>query len=183
MAAHHHGNLREAILSAAAAVIARDGISALSLRAVASGLGVSHTAFRRHFGSREGVLDALAVQGNLVLAADLRAAAASGDFLEVGIAYLRFALGNPGLFAVMFRADLLDNDDPELISARAESLAPLRAGVRESGAADPVAAEVASWGIVHGVATLALNGTLAGAYADDPEALARRALSLLDPPI
>ena len=183
MAGYHHGNLREAILTAAAAVIAGDGISALSLRAVAADLGVSHTAFRRHFGSREGVLNALAVQGNLLLAADLRTAATSGDFLEVGLAYVRFALANPGLFAVMFRADLLDNDDPELISARAESLAPLRSGVRDSGATDAIAAEVASWGIVHGVATLALNGTLAGAYADDPEALARRALSLLDPPI
>jgi hypothetical protein len=34
----------------------------------------------------------------------------------------------------MFRSDLLDNDDPELISARAEALASLRADVRALGA-------------------------------------------------
>src|SRR5687767_9254921 len=151
MAAYHHGNLRDAILAGAADVIARDGVGALSLRALAVDIGVSHTAFRRHFGSREGVLNALAVRGNEVLAERLRAAAGTGEFAEVGVAYVRFALAEPGLFAVMFRSDLLDNDDPELISARAEALAPLRAGVRASGAADPTAAEVAHWGVVHGV--------------------------------
>jgi AcrR family transcriptional regulator len=202
MAAYHHGNLREAILASAASVIARDGVGALSLRAVAAELGVSHTAFRRHFGSREGVLNSLAVRGNLVLAERLRTAAAAGEFMDVGVAYVRFALDEPGLFAVMFRSDLLDNDDPELIRARTEALAPLRAGVRALGAADPTATEVANWAVVHGVATLALTGTLPGALADQTapgnhnasarkrapdeqkdsiEALARRALSLLHP--
>ena len=192
MGGYHHGNLREAILTGAAAVIARDGVSALSLRALATEIGVSHTAFRKHFGSREGVLNALAVWGNEVLADRLQTAAAAGEFTDVGVAYVRFALDEPGLFAVMFRSDLLDNDDPELIRARAEALAPLQAGVRALGAADPTAAEVANWGVVHGVATLALTGTLLGALTPenekapdeqkaDIEALARRALSLLHP--
>jgi AcrR family transcriptional regulator len=192
MGAYHHGNLREAILTGAAAVIARDGVGALSLRALATEIGVSHTAFRKHFGSREGVLNALAVWGNEVLADRLQTAAASGEFTDVGVAYVRFALDEPGLFAVMFRSDLLDNDDPELIHARTEALAPLQAGVRALGAADPIAAEVANWGVVHGVATLALTGTLLGALTPenekapdeqktDVEALARRALSLLHP--
>jgi AcrR family transcriptional regulator len=191
MGSYHHGNLRDAILIGAAAVIARDGVGALSLRALAADIGVSHTAFRRHFGSREGVLNALAVRGNLVLAERLRAAA-GGGFTEVGVAYVRFALDEPGLFAVMFRSGLVDNDDPELISARAEALAPLRAGVRALGAADPTAAAVANWGVVHGVATLALTGPLLGALSaenekapdeqkEDVEALTRRALSLLHP--
>jgi AcrR family transcriptional regulator len=191
MAGYHHGNLRDAILAGAASVISRDGVGGLSLRAVAADIGVSHTAFRRHFGSREGVLNALAVQGNLMLAEWLRGAAAAGEFADVGVAYVRFALANPGHFAVMFRSDLLDNDDPELICARAESLAPLRDGVRALGAADATATEVAVWGVVHGVATLALTGTLAGALdgplhapdqAADVESLVRRALSMLIPP-
>ncbi|MFI7546612.1 TetR/AcrR family transcriptional regulator [Actinoplanes sp. NPDC049599] len=185
MAGYHHGNLRETLLAGAAGVIARDGVGALSLRALAVDIGVSHTAFRRHFGSREGVLNALAVRGNRALAERLRAAAAAGSFVDVGVAYVRFALDEPGLFAVMFRSDLLDNDAPELISARTEAMAPLRAGVRALGTADPVAAEVAHWGVVHGVATLALTGTLTGALGGDQQtdvtALARRALSLLHP--
>jgi AcrR family transcriptional regulator len=181
MARYHHGNLREAILDGAATVIARDGVGALSLRALAADIGVSHTAFRRHFGSREGVLNALAVRGNLRLAATLNAAT-TADLLEIGVAYVRFALTEPGLFAVMFRSDLLDNDDPELIYARAESLAPLHDGVRALGTPDPLAAEVAYWGVVHGVAALALTGTLTGALGEaDIEAVTRRALTLLKP--
>ncbi|MFI7599246.1 TetR/AcrR family transcriptional regulator [Actinoplanes sp. NPDC049681] len=183
MAAYHHGNLRDAILSAAASAIARDGVGALSLRAIAAEIGVSHTAFRRHFGSREGVLNALAVQGNRWLADELSAAASIGDVLDVGVAYVRFALEHPGHFTVMFRTDLLDNGDPELIAARAAAIAPLRDGVRAQGSADPAAAEVAAWGLVHGVAALALGGALqpGGGPASDADAqgLARRALALL----
>jgi AcrR family transcriptional regulator len=181
MAGYHHGNLRDAILVAAASVIAREGVSALSLRAIATGLGVSHTAFRRHFGDREGVLNALAVQGHRWLAEELRAAQA-GEFLDVGVAYVRFAVTHPGHFTVMFRPDLLDNHDPELAAARAEAFAPLSAGVSTFNPPDPVAAQVAGWGLVHGIATLALTGNLAGAFdasEKDVEALARGALALL----
>ena len=181
MAGYHHGNLREAILVAAAAVIAREGVGALSLRAIATDVGVSHTAFRRHFGDREGVLNALAVQGHRWLAEELRAAQA-GEFLDVGVAYVRFALTHPGHFTVMFRPDLLDNQDPELAAARAEAFAPLSAGVDALEPADPIAAQVAGWGLVHGIATLALTGNLAAAFdgsGTDVEALARGALALL----
>jgi AcrR family transcriptional regulator len=203
MASYHHGNLRDAILVSAASVIARDGVGGLSLRAIATDLGVSHTAFRRHFGDREGVLNALAVQGHRLLAEELRAAQA-GEFLDVGVAYVRFALSHPGQFTVMFRPDLLDNDDPELTAARSASFAPLSAGVTALNPPDPTAARVAGWGLAHGIATLALTGSLTGALnasgsdttrseatrseaaendasASEPdvEALARRALALL----
>jgi AcrR family transcriptional regulator len=172
MSGYHHGGLRDAILAAAAEVIARDGVGGLSLRRIAAGLGVSHTAFRRHFGDREGVLNALAVQGHLRLAEDLTAAA-HGEFLDVGVAYVRFALAHPGHFTVMFRSDLLDNDDPALIAARAAAFAPLSAGVEQLGLDDPEAGEVTGWAVVHGIATLALTGNLRG----DPVALTRRALA------
>jgi AcrR family transcriptional regulator len=173
MARYHHGNLREAILDAAAAVIARDGVGALSLRAIAKDLNVSHTAFRRHFGSREGVLNALAVQGNQLLAGALRSAQQTGEFIDVGVAYVRFALDRPGHFTVMFRSDLLDNADPELVAARTASFAPLVEGVAALDLNDPEAGEVTGWAVVHGIATLALTGNLRG----DPIALARRALA------
>jgi AcrR family transcriptional regulator len=176
MAGYHHGNLREAILAAAAATIASDGVGALSLRSIAKDLGVSHTAFRRHFGSREGVLNALAVQGNQVLAQELTAAAADGDFVEVGVAYVRFAVAHPGHFTVMFRSDLLDNADPDLVAARSSAYAPLASGVAGKRLDDPEAGQVLGWGVVHGIATLALTGNLR--TTSDLESLTRRALRL-----
>jgi AcrR family transcriptional regulator len=181
MAAYHHGNLRDAILVAAANVIAREGIGALSLRSIATGLGVSHTAFRRHFGDREGLLNALAVQGHRWLAEELRAAQ-GGEFPDVGVAYVRFALTHPGHFTVMFRPNLVGNHDPELAAARVAAFAPLTAGVRTLYPPDLIAAQVAGWGLAHGIATLALTGNLAAALdtsENDVEALARRALTLL----
>jgi AcrR family transcriptional regulator len=177
MRGYHHGRLREAILQTAAAVIARDGIDTLSLRAVAGDLGVSHTAFRRHFGSREGVLNALAVQGHHLLAETLRGARQAGEFIDVGVAYVRFALDHPGHFTVMFRSDLLDNADPELVTARQASYAPLVEGVAALGLDDPEAGEVTGWAVAHGIATLALTGNLRG----DPIDLARRALAQIYP--
>jgi AcrR family transcriptional regulator len=188
MAGYHHGNLREAILAGSASVIARDGVETLSLRAVAADIGVSHTAFRRHFGSREGVLHALAVQGFLLLADQLKAAA--GGLIEVGLTYVRFALAHPGHFAVMFRADLLDHDDPELVAAREASLAPLHDSARSLGLPDVAAARVASWSVLHGLAMLALDRNLMATFGGGPrpgdeaadiEALTRRALSLFTP--
>jgi len=172
MASYHHGNLREAILDAAARTVTRDGVGGLSLRAIAKELGVSHTAFRRHFGSREGVLNALAVQGNRLLADALRTARDNGNFLDVGVAYVAFALAHPGHFTVMFRSDLLDNDDPELVAARAMASEPLTEGVAALDLDDPEAGEVTGWAVAHGIATLALTGNLQG----DPIELARRAL-------
>jgi len=85
---YHHGDLRRAVLEQAAEVIGRDGIASLSLRSIADDLGVSHTAPMHHFGSREGVLNALAVEGFELLQQSLETAAPLG-FLEVGVAYGR----------------------------------------------------------------------------------------------
>jgi AcrR family transcriptional regulator len=179
MASYHHGNLRAEILAASAAAIARDGVDGFSLRAIATALGVSHTAFRRHFGDRVGVLNALAVLGYRQLAERLEAAAAGGTFIDVGVAYVRFAIDRPSHFTVMFRSDLLDNSDPELVAARARAFAPLRAGVAAKELADPEAGEVAGWGVVHGIATLALTGNLRP--TGDLDSLTRRALALMYP--
>jgi len=153
------------VLAAAASVIERDGLAGLSLRSVAGDLGVSHTAFRHHFGSREGVLNALAVQGHELLADALRAARdETGSFLEMGVAYVRFAVAHPAHFAVMFRPDLLDESDPELAGARHDTFSILRGGIDElqqrGAVEDAAAATIAGWAIVHGIAGLVDGGTL-----------------------
>ncbi|MEU3020900.1 MULTISPECIES: TetR/AcrR family transcriptional regulator [unclassified Nocardiopsis] len=163
---YHHGNLRTAVLARAAEVIERDGPYTFSLRSLAADLGVSHTAPRYHFGSREGVLNALATEGFTELAARLRAnREADGGFLESGVEYVRFATERPAHFQVMFAPTLLDEDDPELAAARGEAFGELRSGVASVSEAgrrveDPAAGVVAGWAIVHGIATLALSGNL-----------------------
>lgn len=199
--AYHHGNLRAALLVAAATAVAADGVGALSLRKLASQLGVSHAAPRHHFGDKRGVITALATQGYDLLAEALRAA--GEDFLEAGVAYVRFALEHPGHFAVMYRPDLVNADDPELLAARGKTGAALVAAstahARKAGRAasegpildgriPPLA--LLGWAAAHGLSHLASIGALDGATGSDLDPgtdvavltrLARRTLRELEP--
>ena len=47
---YHHGDLQQALLTAAETVLGRDGLQGLTLRAVAREAGVSHAAPAHHFG-------------------------------------------------------------------------------------------------------------------------------------
>ena len=115
---YHHGDLRRALLAAAVEAIDEVGPTAMSLRDVARRAGVSHAAPAHHFGDKAGLLTALAAEGFRRLADELdRTARETGSFLEVGVAYVRFAVTHPAHFAVMFRPDLHDTDDPELVEA------------------------------------------------------------------
>ena len=187
--AYHHGDLRRAVLDRAVQVIASDGPEALSLRALAADLGVSHTAPRHHFVSRQGLLTAIAAEGFRELATRMnRVRDHGGSFLDVGVVYVEFALDRPAHFAVMFAPTVLDQTDPELTAAMDATFGLLRQGVDElPGPAreDAAAAVIASWSLVHGLATLALNGNLdrAGVRAlvagGDLLGLARRSAGLL----
>lgn len=162
---YHHGHLAEAVVRRAAEVIAADGLHALSLRSIAADLGVSHTAPRHHFGSREGVLNALATQGFRELGASLAEVRENGGtFLDLGVAYVAFALDHPAHFQVMFTPNLLGDSDPQLNEARQATFAELTGGVADLGSTvaieDSAAAVIGGWALVHGIATLALTGNL-----------------------
>ena len=186
---YHHGDLREAVLRRAIAVITNEGPHHFSLRSLATDLGVSHTAPRHHFGDRQGVLNAIAAEGFTGLADSLRAVSRSGGtFLDQGVAYVTYAIEHPAHFQVMFTPSLLDENDESLAAAREATFAQLRAGVDSmsdpAGADDtgtdtgtgtgtttgadragsPIedagAAVIAAWALVHGIATLGLTGNL-----------------------
>lgn len=178
---YHHGNLRRALLDAALETIASDGVSAVNLRDLARRCGVSHAAPAHHFGDRTGLLTAIATEGYEGLAATTSATwTETESFLEVGVAYVRFAVTHQAHFAVMFRPDIVDVADPELVNASAASAAMLYGPV---GSVAPVdgdvtarrTAAIAAWGLVHGIATLWLQGSLRDGPIDDPEALTRAA--------
>ncbi|GAA3336099.1 TetR/AcrR family transcriptional regulator [Amorphoplanes nipponensis] len=165
---YHHGDLRRALLAAAAEAIAEDGPAALSLRDLARRAGVSHAAPAHHFGDKKGLLTALAAEGFEELAAALRQAwASTGSFLELGVAYVRFATTRRAHFEVMWRPDLYHADDPALVAARERSGEALYSGVADlpDGGAGGGRGQVretglAAWSLAHGFATLWLSGSL-----------------------
>src|SRR5918998_1668160 len=116
---YHHGDLRRALLASAAEAIAESGPAALSLRDLARRAGVSHAAPAHHFGDKAGLLTALATEGYDRLADALDGARErTGSLLEIGVAYVAFAVGNRAHFDVMFRPDLVSADDAELTAAQ-----------------------------------------------------------------
>jgi AcrR family transcriptional regulator len=119
---YHHGDLPNALRSAAVDVITEQGLGRFSLREVARRAGVSHTAPAHHFGDVQGLLTSLATQGFDTLYDRLTAAITDGAdpaerLTAIGQAYVSLATEYPAHCQVMFRTDVVDTDDEDLSTA------------------------------------------------------------------
>ena len=169
---YHHGNLREALLAEALRVITDSGPDALSLRELARRLGVSHAAPAHHFADKLSLLTAIAAQGFEWLADGLEQAASEG-FLEVGLAYVRFAVEHPAHLNVMYHPALFRTDDLAIAAARwraSKVLFETAAEFRPEANARQVG--LAGWSLMHGLAMLWLGGNL-DQVGQDPVSIAR----------
>jgi len=115
---YHHGDLRRALIEAGRGLLERDGIAALSLRAVAREAGVSAAAPYHHFKDRAALLEAIAHEGNVALHEAIRTAFDSAEpgqrrIVEVGVAYVGFALANPALYRLMFDTSRMYDHYPD----------------------------------------------------------------------
>ena len=168
---YHHGNLREALIEAGLAIVAEQGLGALTLRACATRAGVSHAAPTHHFGNLRGlltVLTAIAFRWFFdTLASEQRLASdAPRDQVRAACrGYLRFATTHPDLFRLMFSAKRLDWENSELIEASRAAYAQLAETVRPFHAppddGEGLRLRTLVWSTVHGYAHLLLEGYLA----------------------
>lgn len=105
---YHHGDLRQALVTAGLEILAQEGAGALNLREVARRAGVSHAAPYRHFVDKQALIAAIAEDGFRQLEANLRKALANAGpspaekLTRIAQAYVRFALRYPDHFRVMF---------------------------------------------------------------------------------
>jgi AcrR family transcriptional regulator len=179
---YHHGDLRRELIRQALAEIAERGVAALNLRELARRAGVSHAAPAHHFGDKTGLLTAIATEGFTLLADTLEVAREHG-FLETGVAYVNFAVEHPAHFIVMFGPHGSDDSEPDLAAARDRAGAILDEGVADLPHPPPEPdrqdAAIAAWSLVHGFATLWLNGALPLSSDADPTATAGRILNAL----
>lgn len=168
---YHHGNLREALIDAAIALIAEVGPTAFTLREVARRAGVSHNAPYRHFRDKDALTTAVATEGYRELTEAMRGAAAKQSqalarLKCAGLAYIEFALRRPEHFAVMFDAPLSGPPHHESNQAASEAFTTMvgyvkdAQGAGELAAGDTLAYAYLAWTMVHGVAKLAITGRL-----------------------
>lgn len=168
---YHHGDLRAALLTAAAAELERSGYETLSLRELAASLGVSRAAPYRHFADRQALLSALAAEGFDRLSAVYRRAIKAAETPELrlsdaGRCYLGFAEQWPQLFRLMFSSNLFSVHplDPTLIRAAGacyDIFEGMVAATLENPAANTVkAATIAIMSTTYGFALLRMGGRL-----------------------
>lgn len=189
-AGYHHGDLRRALLDAALEQVREEGAAALSLREVARRAGVTHAAPYRHFASKEALVAAVAEEGfrtmRETLVGALDPAAGPGENLgRIGVAYVRFAVGHPSHFRVMYGTGQGDPASfPEMEEAGRGAfdvlVTTVEAGVRAGELRDePIPSlSLAAWSIVHGLASLLVEGKLPP-DTGRPEDLARVVTGML----
>jgi AcrR family transcriptional regulator len=192
-ATYHHGDLRQALIDAARALLAEAGPSGLSLRAVARSAGVSQTAPYRHFVSREDMLAAVAEDGFRRLRERMVAGAANERskraLQRIAIEYVRFALEYPAEYRVMFGREGAELERTEASSALNEAshavMQLLQGGIEEMQKAGAIrrgsssVMALTAWGLVHGIVMLVLDGQGARTRTVSPEELVEQATSLL----
>ena len=120
---YHHGNLRQALVDAALALITEKGPQGFTLSEAAKEAGVTPAAVYRHFAGRDDLIAEAARQGYEVFA-DLMAYAynkgepsALAAFEATGRAYLAFARKYPGHYMAMFESGIAPGQTPELARA------------------------------------------------------------------
>src|SRR5262249_19376120 len=96
---------------------------------------------------------------------------AGRGFLEMGVAYVRFAVSHRAHFEVMYRPELYRPDDAEVLEARAAAAVFLYGTDRPDAAR--LAAGAAACALVHGLATLWLTGNPPRQRGDDAEEIPR----------
>jgi AcrR family transcriptional regulator len=178
---YHHGDLRSALLEHAVKILRKEGLEALTLRAVARAAGVSQAAPYRHFADRRALMGAIAAEGFGKLHAAMAEAMEKGGgregFKGIALAYVRFAEANPALYRVMFGPEVANTSDlPELATASRASLGFVQSGLEQLQAAglvkagDAAVMAIASWAALHGSVSLILDGQ-AGTVAKDIDTL------------
>jgi AcrR family transcriptional regulator len=169
---YHHGDLRRSLIQAAVRTIQKHGFEALTLRAVADELGVSRTALYRHFHDKSALLTAVASEGFVVLRSALVAAWEQSGRGQLGLqamgeAYVRFAIAHPWHYRVMFGGGFeLNVSDPQLAESGSAAFSALVDALVEQQSHGTVRGDEPKiqanfvWGLVHGLAMLAIDGNL-----------------------
>ena len=170
---YHHGDLKNALIKAGVEILAKDGVSGLSLRKVASKAGVSHAAPYSHFADKQALIAAISTEGFRQLYERVSAVAEeyktkpSRQLVEVAWAYVQFAMDDRDRFKVMFSGILeKEREYPEFVAEAQRNFQLVKmiveanqaAGVLRSGPSDLVA--LSAWGIIHGFVMLLLEGQI-----------------------
>ena len=172
---YHHGDLKQALIEAGITILKEEGVGALTLRSAARAAGVSHSAPYAHFTDKQALLAGISTRGFLNLQDQLTSTTAQFSMapkdllIEIGWAYVQFAISEPALFKIMFAGILEDEHSyPKFMATVRQTYHHLvnvvetcqSAGVLPQG--DPEKMAIPIWSLVHGFVSLYLERQFPG---------------------
>ena len=166
---YHHGNLRNALIVAAAELIEENGSVDFAMIDAARRAGVSSAAPYRHFKDKDALLEAVTEMAFLGLTESTQAVAAGvqagtrESIVALGKSYIAFVTDHPEFYDLMW-GDLglraMENDATELKTTGFYKLVEsVRAWCETQTLKNYNALELAVklWAMAHGLACLAMN--------------------------
>ena len=170
---YHHGDLKNALIQAGIKILSTEGLAALSLRKVAQRAGVSHAAPYAHFADKQAMVAAISTAGYRQLYDRLESAVMKyqddplRQLVEAAWAYLQFAIREPAHFKLTLSGVVeKEQDYPAFVEMTGKAFRLLvqltescqQAGILRPG--PPEQAAISVWSLVHGFASLVLEGQI-----------------------
>ncbi len=166
---------QDRLLDAVDAVISERGPSGVTLRAVGTRAGLSHTAAAHYFDDKPGLMTAYITRAWTRVADRLISSTegiddSRGALLTAAHAYASFALDEAAAFSVMDRLELARVDEPTLWAARERGFFTLLALIERHQAdgwatgRTPLDLLATTWSFVHGFVELWTGGPLWAPY-------------------
>lgn len=177
---YHHGDLKAALVDAAKKILKSKGVDALSLRAIAAEVGVSHMAPYTHFKNKKELLQAIAAAGFDDLTKRLLkiqdSYSSPWDLVyNYGVEYVKFAVENPATYRLMLsqadtggrRKKTEESSDQgrveisPLLEISSQKPFKILKQAFQTGNADSeqvTARALSAWSLVHGMSALIIDG-------------------------
>ena len=159
--------MKRALLEAATKLLDADGIAAVTIRAVAREVGVSHAAPVNHYKNRSALLTAIAAVEFEAMRADIekrlkRPDLSPADRIEViPSAMLDYGLQHPNRYQLLWHREQVDYADPRILQVTDSIYYGLcneiKAALPDANI-DPDTVAISLWSMVHGYVDMRLNG-------------------------
>lgn len=165
---YHHGDLRATLVEAARRLVEEKGPERLTMSDACRAAGVSTAAPYRHFADMEAILLAVVDEGMTRHRDAMQAAASTHPrgsdavVAAIGMAYVDFAIREPGVFRLMFGLTRSHKDNIDLIAAGKATFGVLldQIGARvglPTDAPGVLDRGLKLWSLVHGLAFLMID--------------------------
>ncbi|MCC5972745.1 MAG: TetR/AcrR family transcriptional regulator [Rubellimicrobium sp.] len=193
-AAYHHGDLRAQLIAAVRELVETHGPDGFSVAEAARRAGVSSAAPYKHFKDRPEILRGVVSEAMDRLRAAMEAGAAAHPrasleaVAAVGLAYVEFARGEPGVFRLVFGLTEGHENAPDLLAKGEGCFGVVVQAVAAClgllpGDPDVQRRAYMLWSFVHGHSflTIDMKHKVASAEIDDWDYLMRISRAMLAP--